>query len=52
MRNLPNTGAHFSKALKLFGPAKPLLIACILKTKKRVGIKLCMKDNFIHVKNM
>ena len=40
------------KPRKLFGPAKPFLIACILKTKKRVGIKLCMKDNFIHVKNM
>ena len=38
------------KPRKLFGPAKPFLIACILKTKKRVGIKLCMKDNFIHVK--
>ena len=40
------------RARKLFGPAKPFLIACILKTKKGVGVKLCMKDNFIHVKNM
>ena len=49
---VPAFSARFSKAPKLFGPAKPFLIACILKTKKRAGIKLCMKDNFIHVKNM
>ena len=47
-----------SQARKVFGafekraPGKPFLIVCILKTKKYIGIKLCMKENFVRIKNM
>ena len=40
------------KPRKLFGPGKPFLIVCTLKTKKYIGMKLCMKGNFVRIKNM
>ena len=40
------------KLRKLSGPGKPFLIVCILKTKKYIGMKLCMKGNFVRIKNM
>ena len=40
------------KPRKLFGPGKPFLIVCILKTKKYIGKKLYMKGNFVRIKNM
>ena len=47
-----------SQARKVFGafekraPGKPFLIVCILKTKTYMGMKLCMKGNFVRIKNM
>ena len=40
------------KPRKLFGPAKPFLIVCILKTRKCIGMRLCMKGIFLHIINM
>ena len=40
------------KSRKLYGPAKPFVIICILKIKKCIGMKFCMKGNFVHIKNM
>ena len=40
------------KHRKLFGPARPFSIVRILKTKKCIGMKLCMKGKFAHIKNM
>ena len=46
-------GARFSQAPKTLGPAvKPSLIACILKGKRRIGMKRGTKGNFVHIKNM
>ena len=43
----------FSQRLRtLFGPAKPFLIVCILKTKGCIGMKLCMNRNFVRIKNV
>ena len=40
------------KPRKLFGPAKPFLVTCILKTEKCIGLKLCMKETSVHIKNI
>ena len=40
------------KPRKRFGPAKPFSIVRILKTKKCIGMKLCVKGKFVHIKNM
>ena len=44
---------RFSKSQKTFSKtAKPFLIVCILKTKRCIGMKLCMKGNIVHIENM
>ena len=40
------------KPRKPFGLAKPFLIVYILKTKECIGMKLCMKRNFVSIKSM
>ena len=37
---------------KLFGPGKPFLVICILKTEKCTGLKLCEKGTSVHIKNI
>ena len=45
-------GPVSQKSRKRFGSAKPFSIVRILKTKKCIGMKLCMKGKFVHIKNM
>ena len=40
------------RSRKRFGSAKPFSIVRILKTKKCMGMKLCMKGKFVRIKNM
>ena len=49
---VPVLGAVSRKPRKLFGPAKPFLVICILKTEKCIGLKLCMKGTSDHIKNI
>ena len=38
------------KPRRPFGTAKPLLVICILKTEKCIGLKLCLKRTSVHIK--
>ena len=46
-----NQGPISRKSRKLFGPEKPFLIVCVLKTKHCIDLKLCMTGNFVPIKN-
>ena len=45
-------GARFSKAPETFRARKAILVTCILKTEKCIGLKLCMKETSVHIKNI
>ena len=42
----------YRKPRKLFGPAKPFFVICILKTEKPIGPKLCMEGTSLHIKSI
>ena len=49
LRHNESQGPVSRKPQTLFWPAKPVLIVRVLKTKKCIGMKLCIKGNFVQI---
>ena len=48
----PPRSARFSKAPETFRARKAILVICILKAEKCIGLKLCVKRTSVHIKNI
>ena len=51
-RKTSDQGPVSRKPRKFFGPAKPFLVICILKTEKCIDLKFCMKGTSVHIKDI